>query len=213
MFKLLWIFITAGPKAAHWVRSLVLRHKFGQDATNVSDPSESSAESFELEALKPWFSQSLLKSAKVVVTDEIPDLPLAEWGLDDLAASESAVMSADQTNGITFVDLFFVRPHRRDDASLYFHELVHVVQWHELGVGRFLMLYADGLIRHGYRESPLEQQAYDLQDEFDRWQRGDPSVEPRQLEQEIVEATRKLGKQLARRSLNHWAFWVVAKRL
>jgi hypothetical protein len=32
----------------------------------------------------------------------------------------------------------------------------------------FLALYADGLERSGYRDSPLERMAYDLQGRFDR---------------------------------------------
>jgi len=49
---------------------------------------------------------------------------------------------------------------------LHFHELVHVVQWRLLCAERFLALYADGLEKHGYRDSPLEVMAYDHEARF-----------------------------------------------
>ena len=69
--------------------------------------------------------------------------------------------------GITYLDTFFVVADQARDESLHFHELVHVIQWRILGPERFLWLYADGLERFGYRNSPLEVVAYDLQDRFD----------------------------------------------
>ena len=48
------------------------------------------------------------------------------------------------------------------------HGLVHVIQWRLLGPERFLALYADGLERLGYRNSPLEAMAFTLQKRFDR---------------------------------------------
>jgi hypothetical protein len=49
----------------------------------------------------------------------------------------------------------------------HFHELIHILQWRILGPERFLWLYADGLERFGYRNSPLEIMAYELQERFD----------------------------------------------
>ena len=69
--------------------------------------------------------------------------------------------------GITFRDTFFIR-HPHQSESLYFHELVHVVQWDRLGIDHFLLAYGVGLMQFGYRESPLEKMAYDLQEAFDR---------------------------------------------
>jgi hypothetical protein len=64
--------------------------------------------------------------------------------------------------------------------SLHFHELVHVVQWRILGPERFLWAYADGLERFGYRNSPLEVVAYDLQERFDA------GVKPFDVEAEVA---------------------------
>ena len=69
--------------------------------------------------------------------------------------------------GVTYKDTFFVRVGEQTD-SLYFHELVHVVQWDRLGVDNFLLAYATGLLQHGYEQSPFEQMAYKLQASFDQ---------------------------------------------
>ena len=70
--------------------------------------------------------------------------------------------------GITFKDTYFVKAAEAKRESLHFHELVHVVQWAHLGVEKFLAAYAAGLANQGYRHSPLEVMAYNLQDYFDR---------------------------------------------
>jgi hypothetical protein len=72
-----------------------------------------------------------------------------------------------EASGITYLDTYFLRADHAGDESLHFHELVPVVQWRLLGPERFLWLYADGLERCGYRNSPLEVMAYDLQSRFD----------------------------------------------
>jgi hypothetical protein len=58
-----------------------------------------------------------------------------------------------------------------NDEELYFHELIHVIQWRLLGPERFLRLYADGLEKFGYQDSPLEKMAYHTQNEFSRSKR------------------------------------------
>jgi hypothetical protein len=70
--------------------------------------------------------------------------------------------------GITYLNTCFVRADQSHSESLHFHELVHVIQWRLLGPEKFLALSADGLERFGYRNSPLEVMAYNLQDRFER---------------------------------------------
>lgn len=82
-------------------------------------------------------------------------------GLPELAPSEAMPIA-----GITYRDTFFVKEGRQDE-SLYFHEIVHVVQWDRLGVDGFLLTYGMGLMQWGYRDSPLEKMAYRLQADFD----------------------------------------------
>jgi hypothetical protein len=53
-------------------------------------------------------------------------------------------------------------------ASLLFHELVHVVQFHVLGVREFARQYVSGFLdTRSYSEIPLERSAFDLQFRFD----------------------------------------------
>ena len=69
--------------------------------------------------------------------------------------------------GVTYKHTFFVRTGEQTE-SLYFHELVHIVQWDRLGVDNFLFAYAVGLLQYGYMQSPLEQMAYQLQVRFEQ---------------------------------------------
>ena len=72
-------------------------------------------------------------------------------------------MGADNTAAY-LPDTFFVTQGELANEALHFHELIHVVQWRLLGPERFIALYAEGLERFGYRSSPLEVIAYDLED-------------------------------------------------
>ena len=107
--------------------------------------------------LPHYFSLATLASAKVVAVEVVPLPPLTALGLSQYADFEKM-----DASGITYFDTFFIRDHLAADERLHFHELVHVVQWGLLGPERFLAVYADGLERFGYQDSPLEAMAYRL---------------------------------------------------
>lgn len=107
------------------------------------------------------FPLDLLERAKVVSVDPVPFPPLEAFGLPEFAALQRMPFE-----GITFKDTCFVR-RGRESESLCFHELVHVVQWSILGEEKFLLAYGFGLFISGYRSSPLERMAYELQRAFD----------------------------------------------
>lgn len=113
-------------------------------------------------SLRNHFNKDMLDYARVVHVPEVPFPPLAELGLPEFHRLEGTSLDA-----VTYQNTFFVRDGRQS-ASLYFHELVHVVQWARLGVDNFLLAYAAGVLQCGYRQSPLEQMAYELQSKFDR---------------------------------------------
>jgi hypothetical protein len=69
-------------------------------------------------------------------------------------------------DGITYIDTIFLKPTQSSNENMYFHELVHVIQWRLLGPDRFLLSYANGLECFGYRQSPLEAMAYDAETAF-----------------------------------------------
>ena len=111
--------------------------------------------------LPQYFPADVLTAAKVVCVDDVPTPPLAQMELGRFSDFVSK-----EANGITYLDTFFVRSDCREVEALYFHELVHIVQWQLLGPKGFLMAYADGLERCGYRNSPLEVMAYMLDSVF-----------------------------------------------
>ncbi len=122
--------------------------------------------SLDFPNLPKVFPSDLLEKAKVVtVTGKLPFpvLPpeLRQMGLPDFGQMANASNSA-----VTYKDTFFVNSLHRDE-SIYFHELVHIVQWERLGVDNFLVAYGVGLTQFGYQGSPLEQMAYSLQEDFE----------------------------------------------
>ncbi|MBW1682176.1 MAG: hypothetical protein JRF59_07060 [Deltaproteobacteria bacterium] len=115
------------------------------------------------ERLASVFPRALLRRAKAVVLEgKVPFPPLGSMGLPELAPMERMPIA-----GITYDNTFFVSRFHRTE-SLYFHEMVHVVQWQTLGVDRFLLAYGVGIFRFGYMDCPLEKTAYELQGDFDR---------------------------------------------
>lgn len=112
--------------------------------------------------LQEHYPQDLLSRARVVVVARVPFPPLSRLGLPEFRSMEEMLL-----DGVTYKDTFFVCAAQQSD-SLYFHELVHVVQWDRLGVDKFLLAYGVGLIQHEYEKSPLEQMAYELQERFDQ---------------------------------------------
>ena len=108
-----------------------------------------------------YFGQDLLASTKYILVDRVPTPPLSALGLKRFAAFEQG-----DYDGITYLDTFFLKRDHVANEELYFHELIHVVQWRALGAERFLAVYADGLEAFGYHNSPLEAMAYDAQAVF-----------------------------------------------
>ena len=72
----------------------------------------------------------------VVETVDLPKIPFAELGL-----SEFASFGDMPASGIAYGDTYFVLPEPARKASLHFHELIHVIQWRELGIDDFLLAY------------------------------------------------------------------------
>jgi hypothetical protein len=141
------------PAVQEWIDKTLEEHR--SDAISVINLS--------FPRLSEVFPHDLLARAQVVVvTGKVPFPPLSHMGLNEFSQIENMLMA-----GITYKDTFFVSQLHQTE-SLYFHELVHVIQWERLGVNNFLLAYGAGLIQFGYRECPLEKMAYSLQSGFDR---------------------------------------------
>jgi hypothetical protein len=116
------------------------------------------------EAMHGFFADELLDSVKtVVLTSERIENPsfysmAKAMGFSDLPSF--SLMAA-----ITYSDV--VVSHEPFDNDLLFHELVHVEQYHQLGIPRFAELYVRGFLNGGsYDAIPLEVNAYALDAQF-----------------------------------------------
>jgi hypothetical protein len=144
-FKILY------PVAMTWIQ-----HTLDEYANAVTSEGVSS-----VPHLPEYFSAELLASTKVVVVDSVPVLPVTSWGLSHLAEIENTTYE-----GVTYLDTIFVKRRSASLERVYFHELIHVLQWRFLGPERFLFNYANGLEEFGYRNSPLELMAYEAEFQF-----------------------------------------------
>ncbi|KQA12395.1 hypothetical protein XM60_17575 [Vibrio cholerae] len=69
-------------------------------------------------------------------------------------------------DGITYKNLYFVKPHMASNLALHVHELVHVAQWSMLGVQGFITRYISEVSSLGYNNAPLELMAYEIDNKF-----------------------------------------------
>ncbi len=139
------------PRLRQWIDDLLGHH--ADQARTV--------QSLGFQRLALCFPNELLERAKVVEVARVPFPPIERFGLPEFAS-----MQQMQFDGITFKDTFFLLQGQSSE-SLYFHELVHVVQWARLGVDNFLLAYGLGLSQYVYEHSPFEQIAYTLQRSFE----------------------------------------------
>jgi hypothetical protein len=146
-------FAAVYPLVLRWIRQTITDHA-GSAKTVASRG---------FKRLPSYFSQELLDTTKVIAVPRVPVPPLSSMRLQRFRDFEQG-----DWDGITYLDTYFLNCKKAADEELHFHELIHVVQWRLLGPERFLKLYADGLERFGYEDSPLEKMAYSAQTKFGR---------------------------------------------
>ena len=142
------------PDMRQWIDDTL--DKYRAQAIQVGD--------IKSERIRAVFPVNILSRAKVVIVEKpVPVPPLSSKmnlkGLSELEKNKNLV-------GITYKDTFFIDSRHILSEKFYFHELVHVVQWDQLGVDNFLLAYGAGVLTDGYRKSPLEEMAYSLQEKF-----------------------------------------------
>ena len=118
----------------------------------------------QLMTMEPFFPAALLSSVRAcrLQGQRVLDPPfytmLKIMGIRQLP--EFSAMAA-----ITFVDV--IVSHEEVTDPLLFHELVHVVQYDQLGTKEFAVRYVNGFLQGGgYSEIPLEKHAYGLEERF-----------------------------------------------
>ena len=140
------------PQATAWIGDLLKRHRHA--AKSVA--------SFGFKRLPDYFAKETLERARVVLLDALPKPPLTAWGLAAMADFE-----AQEDDGITFENVYFLKHSCAWDESLHLHELIHTIQWQVLGPEQFMLAYAQGhLASGGYARNSLERIAFDLQGRF-----------------------------------------------
>ena len=146
-------------QAAHWIAQV---QKVTQEKTRGLTAAERAM-------FQPFFQRpptDVLDRVRVCEVTQVPAPPLAEWELpaDTLDPSDPAR---------TYQDIIFITPAAQHPPAPWsfevtlFHELVHVVQYEQLGVLEFARLYLNG-IKTGrvYAAYPLEAMAFLLQGWF-----------------------------------------------
>lgn len=70
--------------------------------------------------------------------------------------------------GITYDDRIYISSHKKDMLDVILHELVHTLQWAQLGPGSFLRCYIRGFAGSypNYEYNPAEVQAYGRENDF-----------------------------------------------
>ena len=150
------------PEQINQISGLVGQYITTQQAQYRPTASPLSAE--QASVMAGFFSAELLGNTRLIrlhgirVTD--PDFypMLRDMGFSNLP--DQSGMAA-----ITFSDT--IVSHGPLTYELLFHELVHVEQYRQLGIGRFAELYVGGFLSGGsYAAIPLERNAYQLSERY-----------------------------------------------
>ena len=132
------------------------RKKYAPKANPLSPAQKSTMQSF--------FGSEVLEQIRVLVLDgtRIEDPPF--YAMAKMMGIRNLPSFSDVA-AVTFVDV--VVSHEPFSESLLFHELVHVVQYAQMGTQEFAARYVQGFLKHGsYEEIPLERNALELEDRF-----------------------------------------------
>jgi hypothetical protein len=117
---------------------------------------------------EPFFTKAILDSARFAPVEQIPN-PGFYSNLQ--AMGQPMPMDFSPMHGITFIDTVLLSRRFEGNWSpgLYFHELVHVVQYSILGSAKFIQRYIRGWAENGFQYPmiPLERDAYELQRRFE----------------------------------------------
>ena len=95
-----------------------------------------------------------------VVVGKIP----ASSNVTLLLSMQKIGLISDTVNGLTFGHGIFIKDECKDDLAVLSHELRHVKQYEDFGaIPSFMKTYIEQVNEYGYRQSGLEQDAYEKQ--------------------------------------------------
>ena len=132
------------------------RTKYASQAVPLTDAQRA--------AMQPFFPAEVLDSARLCVLRDARVPNPSMYSMAKMMGIRNLPDFSDMA-AITFVDV--IVSHEEFTYDLLFHELVHVVQYAQLGVKEFAARYVNGFIQGGsYEEIPLEKNAYSLEGRF-----------------------------------------------
>jgi hypothetical protein len=134
------------------------RKKYAPQAVPMTDAQRN--------AMQPFFPAAVLDSARLCVLHGTRVSNPSMYAMAKMMGIRNLPDFADMA-AITFVDV--IVSHEEFTDTLLFHELVHVVQYAQLGPKEFAARYVNGFIKAGsYEGIPLEKNAYALEGRFSK---------------------------------------------
>jgi hypothetical protein len=122
-------------------------------------------------AMQPFFPAAVLDSARLCVLHGTRVSNPSMYAMAKMMGIRNLPDFADMA-AITFVDV--IVSHEEFTDALLFHELVHVVQYAQMGVKEFAADFVSGFVQGGsFEEIPLEKKASALEARF-RKNSGEP---------------------------------------
>lgn len=122
-------------------------------------------------AMEGFFSPTILDEVRIRVVPSIEN-PDFYQGLEKMGVT--GLLDLRLASGITYFKTILIAqwfpPQEATWHALLFHELVHVVQYHLLGISGFMEAYLMGWLENNrdYYAIPLEKEAYLLQARFEK---------------------------------------------
>ena len=147
--------------AGHWISNQRDLHRAHSEAL----PDTTTA------ALRGFFSEATLDRARI---RRVPVIENPPFYREFEEAGASIPLDFGVWAAITFGDVILVSGDQvpgPPSHSMVFHEMVHLVQYDELGIFEFARRYVTPFMqnRFNYMTIPLESVAFDLQGRFERW--------------------------------------------
>lgn len=151
--------------AGHWIESQRAQHRVHADP--LPDTT--------LAALSGFFEKGTLDRTRI---RHVPSIENPPFYKEFEEAGEAFPLDFTVWAAITFGDVILVNGEQvpgPPSHSVVFHEMVHVVQYDELGIHEFARRYVTPFLqsRFNYMSIPLESVAFDLQGRFEE-RSGDP---------------------------------------
>ena len=151
--------------AGHWIDSQRAQHRVHADP--LPDTT--------LAALSGFFEKGTLDRTRI---RHVPSIENPPFYKEFEEAGEAFPLDFTVWAAITFGDVILVNGEQvpgPPSHSVVFHEMVHVVQYDELGIHEFARRYVTPFVqsRFNYMSIPLESVAFDLQGRFEE-RSGDP---------------------------------------